>query len=519
MSIHRQQQKQRSAEKLDRIRPRKKKEYGCPNTIEVFCLSEEKDKDLRNELISHLYSLKRAKLITISYFSKILRPGLDYRVEIQKHLETAHIILPLISANFFASDDLYEVKMKWAVERGLTGGVVRVIPILLRPVVWEDDPSLSRLVVLPTNHVPVTNWADRNEAFKQIAETIRSVVYEILAILTTAEGDRHYRAKQLKEALAAYNQAIKYNHRYSLAYEKKGHVLLNQNNDEEACTAFEKALQLDPKNIHAYVGKGFALLKQGNNAQALADFERAIQLAPSFGHAYRGRGDVLLRYGYYEDALAAYEQALRLGSSSPELYLNRGDLFLAKGLYKEALNAYEKVLQSKAHEGQNIKASKGKADALFALKEYEKAIACYNSIFQREPPSTEMYSRRGTAHYFLQHYSEAFTDFEQASNLMPQQASYHCGRGSALYHLGRYQEALAAYKQALQLDPTVVEWYHYAADTIRKFPADTILERMVILTELIHISIDRAKQTEQYKAIINFALFLKNYVTGIISRR
>lgn len=121
--------------------------------------------------------------------------------------------------------------------------------------------------------------------------------------------------------------------------------------------------------------------------------------------------------------------------------------------------------------------------------------------------------------HFLQHYREAFIDFEQASNLMPYQASYHCGRGSALYHLGRYQEALAAYKQALQLEPTVVEWYHYATDTIRKFPADTILERIVVFTELIRIYLYRVKHTEQYKAIMNVASFLRNYATRVVSIR
>src|ERR1044072_1080917 len=50
-------------------------------------------------------------------------------------------------------------------------GEALVIPIILRPVLWESAP-FGKLQALPTDAKPVTKWRDRNEAFKDVAEGI-----------------------------------------------------------------------------------------------------------------------------------------------------------------------------------------------------------------------------------------------------------------------------------------------------------------------------------------------------------
>ena len=54
-----------------------------------------------------------------------------------------------------------------------------VIPIILRPVIWEDAP-FSKPQVLPTNGIPVTRWQDRDEALWDVAKGIREVVKDML---------------------------------------------------------------------------------------------------------------------------------------------------------------------------------------------------------------------------------------------------------------------------------------------------------------------------------------------------
>ncbi len=73
-------------------------------------------------------------------------------------LNTAQIILLLLSANFLASEHCHDVMMR-ALQKHKEDNVY-VIPILLRPVNWEDSP-VSALQAFPANGKPVTNWRNR----------------------------------------------------------------------------------------------------------------------------------------------------------------------------------------------------------------------------------------------------------------------------------------------------------------------------------------------------------------------
>src|SRR5258708_23474995 len=62
-------------------------------------------------------------------------------------------------------------------------GEARVIPIILRPVDWKQDPTLSSLQALPTDGKPVTTLSSPpyyDEAFEDIAQGIRKVVENLL---------------------------------------------------------------------------------------------------------------------------------------------------------------------------------------------------------------------------------------------------------------------------------------------------------------------------------------------------
>lgn len=54
-------------------------------------------------------------------------------------------------------------------------GAARVVPIVLRPVDWQDAP-FGKLQALPKNAKPVTTWPNQDEAFLDIAQGIRRTV-------------------------------------------------------------------------------------------------------------------------------------------------------------------------------------------------------------------------------------------------------------------------------------------------------------------------------------------------------
>jgi len=144
--------------------------------IEVFYSYSHKDEELRDELEKHLSILKRQGVIT-GWHDRRIGAGREWEAEIDTHLNTAHIILLLISADFLASDYCYDVEMKRAIERH-EAKEARVIPVMLRPCDWKGAP-FGKLQALPKDAKPVSSWSDRDQAFLNVAQGIRATVEEL----------------------------------------------------------------------------------------------------------------------------------------------------------------------------------------------------------------------------------------------------------------------------------------------------------------------------------------------------
>ena len=148
-----------------------------PIPLELFCCSAREDQEMLESLRKHLMPLQRQGQITI-WSNANIHAGMEWEKELHRHLESADIILLLISPDFMNSEYCYSTEMKRAIERSEQGSAC-VIPILLRPTFWRDAP-FARLQVLPSNATPVTGWPDRDSAFHNITEHLTQVFPEIL---------------------------------------------------------------------------------------------------------------------------------------------------------------------------------------------------------------------------------------------------------------------------------------------------------------------------------------------------
>jgi hypothetical protein len=94
--------------------------------------------------------------------------------EIDSHIESANLILLLISADFIDSDYCWGKEMSQALDKHKNGSA-HIIPIILRPVVWIGTP-IAELQLLPTDAKPVTQWSDPDLAFENITQNISQVI-------------------------------------------------------------------------------------------------------------------------------------------------------------------------------------------------------------------------------------------------------------------------------------------------------------------------------------------------------
>jgi hypothetical protein len=84
---------------VDRDAPGKREK----EKIEIFCCCAREDQAMLLELKKHLTPLQREELITL-WADVDIDAGAEWEREIRRYLNTAHVILLLVSPDFVASD-------------------------------------------------------------------------------------------------------------------------------------------------------------------------------------------------------------------------------------------------------------------------------------------------------------------------------------------------------------------------------------------------------------------------------
>lgn len=171
--------------------------------VDLFYSYAHEDEVERDELDAHLALLKRRGVIR-TWHDRAVEPGASWRPAIDAHLETADVILFLVSKSFFASDFIWEQEMPRALARH-TAGEAAVVPIIVKPVDLEDAP-FGGVQTLPTDRRPVTTWANRDEAWVDVVQGIRRAVARVAGAAPVAPS--RLPDAPPAEASHAYDRAI-----------------------------------------------------------------------------------------------------------------------------------------------------------------------------------------------------------------------------------------------------------------------------------------------------------------------
>jgi hypothetical protein len=146
-------------------------DHGGP--IPAFISYAHEDREFADELLMHLAVMQRQRLIS-AWTDRDITAGAEWRGIIDAKLKEARLVLALVSPAFLASDYCYDVEMACARERAARGAA-RLIPIVLRPCDWLHSP-LAEFQALPSHAVPITKYADRDQAFQDVISGLRSTI-------------------------------------------------------------------------------------------------------------------------------------------------------------------------------------------------------------------------------------------------------------------------------------------------------------------------------------------------------
>ncbi len=143
------------------------------NPIKVFYSYAHEDEAFCDQLEKHLSSLRHQGFIE-EWHDRMIFAGTDWEHDIDRHLNSASLILLLISPDFMKSKYCMGVEVKRAMELHQAGEAY-VIPVILKPVDWEGAP-FAKLQVLPSAARSISTWDNQDDAFLNVSRGIRKYI-------------------------------------------------------------------------------------------------------------------------------------------------------------------------------------------------------------------------------------------------------------------------------------------------------------------------------------------------------
>lgn len=157
--------------------------------LHLFMMYHENDEAILNDLEEHLSLLKREGLVEWWHKGKMVG-GATRDQTINEQLNSANVILLLVSPDFLACDALYDDQLQKALEKEKAKQAF-VIPIIARPCVWEGAlfKDLKTILPSPRGRKPLY------DGDKQLTETALAKLAEEIGIICRKLLDRLNEAK------------------------------------------------------------------------------------------------------------------------------------------------------------------------------------------------------------------------------------------------------------------------------------------------------------------------------------
>ena len=293
-----------------------------PKPLRVFISFSHSDDKLRKKFVNAISPLLRQGLIEVWHDRKIL-PGDQWKGVIDDRLNSADIVVLLVSNEFLASDYCYEIELQTALQMH-EAGLARVIPVILKPCYWQGSP-FGKLGALPEDGKPVASW-------KSLEDGLLNVVLGLLAVVNkSAKVQAAVKPEEVRKALRS--------RRWPLVAAVVALVAL-------MAGAFGLVHQRQIQQAAALVTQGNEFLEDRNWSEAERTFTHAKDLDPNNSAAYAGLG---MLYSLEKDPAAAinlYETAVKLSPQQPAYQINLADAYFSTGDYEKALDKYAGIADS-----------------------------------------------------------------------------------------------------------------------------------------------------------------------------
>jgi tetratricopeptide (TPR) repeat protein len=153
---------------------------------------------------------------------------------------------------------------------------------------------------------------------------------------------------------------------------EQGKELYRNDRDEEAVAAFQEALKWDPELAEAHFRLGLGYESLGKREETEAEYKKAVQAYKKYlveheddSEAHYDLGQTYAGLGQYSDAIREYREATKLKDNDADIYYDLGVAHTKLAQYDAAAAAFSKSLEI---DPDNYRAQDGLDDAKEGIK-------------------------------------------------------------------------------------------------------------------------------------------------------
>ncbi|WP_020175930.1 tetratricopeptide repeat protein [Methyloferula stellata] len=265
-----------------------------------------------------------------------------------------------------------------------------------------------------------------------------------------SQGVEHARADRWKQALRAFEDAVRCAPDHPSFHYAHGVALCRFDRFNEAIEAFQRELSITPGHAPAITEIGTCLARTGRTREGIPWLQKGLQRMPNMPLAHYSLGLALLTENRRKEAIEAFDRAIALDGAYADVYRTRGLAHAMDGNYEKstddlhaaaALDSknYRAMLEVGAALGQQ--ARDHQAGRLFEMAaKIAPDIALPQYVFGQFLINNRCYELG------LQYVGRAI-------ELDPLQAEPYVARGFGFLGQGRIDEAVASYRHAGELSP------------------------------------------------------------------
>lgn len=146
--------------------------------ITAFISYSHQDMKYKEKLLNHFSSINKAYDIDI-WHDGCINAGGDINREVLKNLDSANLILLLLSPSYISSDFCYNIEMKRAFERYKNGECL-IVPILLKHTALTKNMPFYSLKTLPTDRKPLTSFKPQDKGCVDVTGSLMDLIEDFI---------------------------------------------------------------------------------------------------------------------------------------------------------------------------------------------------------------------------------------------------------------------------------------------------------------------------------------------------